>query len=216
MIESMCGGEFLCKNVNEAWDFLENLSDKTYEWETIREAHSSASKIFMNKGGNSSNGFVASKDTRLSCEHQLNIPLFHSPQPHDYISSSCSYDLISNYGLSSHSNLFIDVSKKLEVKGSRDLKHDMIVVSNNILVEDGDSLEGTPLEEPFYKEVVDVMPRDMKCVDLTSIECPPRPTPTPIVMPSKLLFHFFMGRSMSVLLELETCMINAPNLDQTY
>ena len=117
--ESMFRGEFLCKNVNEAWDFLENLSDKTYEWETIREAHGIASKIFMNKLGKSSNDFVASKDTMLPCEHQLDIPVFHS-QPHDYISPSCSNDFISYYGVSSHSNLFINESKKLVVKASCD------------------------------------------------------------------------------------------------
>ena len=47
----MCRGEVLCKNFNEGWDFLEDFSDKTYEWETTKEAHSMASKISMNKEG---------------------------------------------------------------------------------------------------------------------------------------------------------------------
>ena len=47
MIESIYKGEFLCKNVNQAWDFLEDLSGETYQWETIRQAHSIASKIFL-------------------------------------------------------------------------------------------------------------------------------------------------------------------------
>ena len=28
IVEPMCGGESLCKNANEAWDFLEGLSDE--------------------------------------------------------------------------------------------------------------------------------------------------------------------------------------------
>ena len=46
----------------------------------------------------------------------------------------------------------------------------MIVVSSDILVEDGGSLEETPLEETFNKEVVDVIPRDMEYVAPISIE----------------------------------------------
>ena len=91
MIQSMYRREFLSKNVNETQDFLEDLSDKTYEWKTIRDAHGIASKIFMNKEGKSSNDFVASEHTMLPCAHQLYIPLFHSRQPHDQVSPSCSY-----------------------------------------------------------------------------------------------------------------------------
>ena len=85
MVESMCGGKFLCKNANEAWDFVEDFNDKTYEWETIKEAPSIASKIFMNNEGKLSNDFVALKDTMLHCEHQHEVSLFQPPQPHDYI-----------------------------------------------------------------------------------------------------------------------------------
>jgi len=46
----------------------------------------------------------------------------------------------------------------------------MIVVSNNILIEKGGSLEEIPMEEPFDKEVVDVIPRDMEYVAPISIE----------------------------------------------
>ena len=35
MTESMFGGEFLCKNINETWTSLEDLSDNTYEREII-------------------------------------------------------------------------------------------------------------------------------------------------------------------------------------
>ena len=34
MVESMCGGQFLCKNVNDVWDFLKKLS---YKCDIIRE-----------------------------------------------------------------------------------------------------------------------------------------------------------------------------------
>ena len=56
------------------------------------------------------------------------------------------------------------------VKASCDLEHNMIVVSNNILIEKGGSLEEIPMEEPFDKEVVDVIPRDMEYVAPISIE----------------------------------------------
>jgi len=59
-------GEFLCKNVNKTLDFLGDLNDKTYEWETIREAYSNASNIFMNKVGKSSYDVVALADTMLT------------------------------------------------------------------------------------------------------------------------------------------------------
>ena len=85
MVESMCGKEFLCKNANKAWDFLEDLSDKAYEWETIREAPSIASKIFTDNEGKLPNNFVALEDTTLHCELQLEVPLFQPPQAHDYI-----------------------------------------------------------------------------------------------------------------------------------
>ena len=69
MVESMCGGDFLCKNANKAWDFLKDLSGKTYEWETIKEALSIKTKIFIDHGGKPPNYFVALEDTMLHCEH---------------------------------------------------------------------------------------------------------------------------------------------------
>ena len=92
MVKSMCRGEFLCKNANEACDFLEDLSDKTHEWETIREAPSIASKIFMDNKGKLPNDFVALEDTTLNCEHQLEVPLFHPRQLVECITTPCSCD----------------------------------------------------------------------------------------------------------------------------
>ena len=45
----MCG-EFLCKNANNAWDFLRDLTDKMYEWEIIREALTIACNVDIDKG----------------------------------------------------------------------------------------------------------------------------------------------------------------------
>ena len=92
MVKPICGGEFLCKNANEAWDFLEDLSYKTYEWETIREAPSIASKIFMDNEDKLLNDFIALEDTVLHCEHKLEV--FQPPQPHDYIPLFYSYDFL--------------------------------------------------------------------------------------------------------------------------
>ena len=33
----MCQGGFLNKNETEAWDFLEELAEKTLQWETARD-----------------------------------------------------------------------------------------------------------------------------------------------------------------------------------
>ena len=64
-----------CKNANEAWEFIGDLSDKTYEWETIREAPGIVSKLFMDDKGKLPNEFVALEDTRIDCEHQLEVSL---------------------------------------------------------------------------------------------------------------------------------------------
>jgi len=113
--------------------------------------------------------------------------------------------------VSSHSHLSPDNSEKLVVKATSDLEHDMIVVSSDILVKKGSSLEETPLEGPFYEEVVDVMPRDMERIDPSSIEYPTRPIPISIVMPSMSLFHSSMNPSTFTVLEHKTYMIDAPN-----
>ena len=78
MVKSLCGGEFPCKNANKAWNVLEDLSDRTYECETITEALSNTFKIFMDNKGNLPNEFVAFEDTTLCCEYH-EIPLFHPP-----------------------------------------------------------------------------------------------------------------------------------------
>ena len=77
MVESMCGGGFLYKNANKAWNFVEDLSYKTYEWEIIREVPSIASKIFMDNEGRLANDFVGLEDTALHCDHQLEVFFFN-------------------------------------------------------------------------------------------------------------------------------------------
>jgi len=49
MVKTMCSREFLCKNASEVWHFLEYLSGKTYECETIRETPSFNSLISIAK-----------------------------------------------------------------------------------------------------------------------------------------------------------------------
>ena len=65
IVESICGGNFLYKNANNVWEFLEDLIDETYELETIGEAPSIASKIFMDNEGKLRNDFIALEDTML-------------------------------------------------------------------------------------------------------------------------------------------------------
>jgi len=65
------------------------------------------SKIFMDNKGKLPNNFVALEDTTFHCEHQLEVPLFQPPQPHDHISSSCSHGLCLDYDVSSYSYLLI-------------------------------------------------------------------------------------------------------------
>jgi len=37
MLESMCQGGFLSKSAHAAWEFLEDLAEKTMQWETVRD-----------------------------------------------------------------------------------------------------------------------------------------------------------------------------------
>ena len=37
LVESMCNGEFTSKTAEEAWDFLEDVAEKSMQWETMRE-----------------------------------------------------------------------------------------------------------------------------------------------------------------------------------
>ena len=45
----------------------------------------------------------------LHCEHQLKVPSFQPPQPHDYI-TPCSHNFLLDYGDSSYSHPFIQMS----------------------------------------------------------------------------------------------------------
>ena len=42
MIELMCQGDFLSKNPTTAWEFLEDLAEKTMQWKTARDDSPSA------------------------------------------------------------------------------------------------------------------------------------------------------------------------------
>ena len=71
MIESMCGIPLLCKAINDAWDFLEDLGDKTYNIGTIMESYSIESKVLMDNDGKLANDFVAFDNTMLYCEFSM-------------------------------------------------------------------------------------------------------------------------------------------------
>ena len=72
----MYGGECFCKNANETWDFLEHLSDKTYEWKTIREASSYGSLIFIPNRGKLSINVVFVKRSWLIIRVNLEFLIF--------------------------------------------------------------------------------------------------------------------------------------------
>ena len=49
MLESMCQGGFLSKSPTVAWKFLEDVAEKTMQWETTRDDSLSA-RIASAKG----------------------------------------------------------------------------------------------------------------------------------------------------------------------
>jgi len=75
-----------------------------------REAPNVAYKIFIDNEGKLPIDFVAFKNNVLHCEHQLEVPLFQRPQPHDYIPPSCSYYFFLGYHASSYSHPFSKMS----------------------------------------------------------------------------------------------------------
>jgi len=67
----MCQGGFLSKNPTAAWEFLEDLAEKTIQWETTRDDSLSA-RIASAKGGThavSDSSHIESRFTTL--ENQL-------------------------------------------------------------------------------------------------------------------------------------------------
>jgi len=91
----------------------------------------------------------------------------------------------------------------------------MIVVSKDIFAKEKCSLEETLLEEPCVEEIVEVLPCDGELVDPIPNKSPTKPIPTSIILPPlpPILFHCFIGLSMSSLPESEAYMIYSPNLD---
>lgn len=102
MLESMCQGNFLGKTIDEAWEFLEDLADKTLQWETTRADSSNLpAKICSAKGGLynvSDNTYLESRLTFL--ENQLKGLSVPQSQAHQIASLSCTHchglDHISN------------------------------------------------------------------------------------------------------------------------
>jgi len=109
-VEYMYGKSFFVRMLMKLGIFFEDLSDKTYEYEKIREAPTITSKIFMDNEGKLTNNFISFADTTLYCEHQLEVPLFQPPQAYDYIPSSYSYDFLLNYSVKSYPHPFSQMS----------------------------------------------------------------------------------------------------------
>ena len=104
------------------------------------------------------------------------------------------------------------------IKDSCSIRHDMIVISKNIFVEDEHPLEETHSEETCVEEIDDVMPCDVKLDVPISIKPPTKPISTSIVLLTlpPILFHSFINPSIFTLLEFETCTNYGPNLDRTH
>ena len=97
-------------------------------------------------------------------DHSLHTLMIH---PHFEIRDAVWGDIVSN------DSPFLlaplrenDENKKLVVKASYDLEHDMIVVSKDIFVKKEYSLE-----ETYDNELVEVMSCDLELVDPISIKC---------------------------------------------
>jgi len=72
------------------------------------------------------------------------------------------------------------------------------------------------LEDPCDKKIVEVIPHNTDLISEISIDFPPTFIPTFIVLPLSSLLHSSMDPLMSILLKPGTCVIDAPNLDQSH
>jgi len=91
MLESMCQGGFLTKNPTAAWEFLEDLAEKTMQWETTRD-DSLSSRIANVKGGLhavSDLNHIESRFTAL--ENQLKGLTIQQPQIFQSATIICSH-----------------------------------------------------------------------------------------------------------------------------
>lgn len=49
LVESMCNGEYTDKSADESWAFMHEVSEKTQQWETIREPRKTANRTGVHK-----------------------------------------------------------------------------------------------------------------------------------------------------------------------
>ena len=80
MLESMCQGRFLSKSPNTARKFLEDLAEKTMQWETTRD-DSLSFRIASGKGGMHAVFDLSHIESRFTAlENQLKGLIIQQPQ----------------------------------------------------------------------------------------------------------------------------------------
>jgi len=102
MVESMCQGGFLNKSETEAWEFLEELSKKTLQWETTRD-ESLGSRINHQRGGVHAVADTTYIDTRIAALENMVKGLVMPQQPTNYPTSqmvACSHCQSLDHSLS--------------------------------------------------------------------------------------------------------------------
>ena len=91
MVESMCQGGFVSKSLTAAWEFLEDLAEKTMQWKTTRD-DSLSSKIANAKGGmHTVSDLSHIESTFTVLENQLKGLTLQSPQVFQSTSMTCSH-----------------------------------------------------------------------------------------------------------------------------
>ena len=102
MLKSMCQGGFLSKCPTATWEFLENLAEKTMQWETTR-GDSLSSRIASAKEGMHSVSDLSHIESRLTAlENQLKGLTIQQPQVFQSATITCSHCQSFDHILSSY------------------------------------------------------------------------------------------------------------------
>jgi len=92
MVEFMCLGGFLNKSETEAWEFLEEVMEKTLQWKTTRD-ESLGSKINNQRGGIYTVADTTYIDTRFAAIENMLKGLVMSQPPTNYPPISCMFPM---------------------------------------------------------------------------------------------------------------------------
>jgi len=96
----MCQGGFLSKSLTPPWESLEDLAEKTMQWQTTRD-DSLSSRIISAKGDMHAVFDLSHIDSRfIGLENQLKGSTIQSPQVFQSASMACSYCQSLDYTLS--------------------------------------------------------------------------------------------------------------------